>query len=101
MGMCFFIAKNLYHKLKNILTFIIVCAIIKIQGQDRPKGHNKKGENMKKQTAIKYADLLTEISIFQFWADYDALRKKWYIYNVCKRRFYTVKELKSYFGKDV
>ena len=47
MGICFFISKNLYHeKSKNILNFIIVCAIIKTQGQDRPKGRNQKEENM-------------------------------------------------------
>jgi hypothetical protein len=30
------------------LTFAIVCAIIKTQGEDRPKGHNQKEDNMKK-----------------------------------------------------
>lgn len=58
---------------------------------------------MKKQTAIRYADILTENEdqIFSYWADYDANKKTWYIYNSCKRRFYTVKELKRYLGKMV
>lgn len=53
---------------------------------------------MKKQTAIKYADTLTKKSAGTFYADYDGDMKTWYVYNVF-RRFYTVKDLKTYVGK--
>ncbi len=53
---------------------------------------------MKKQTAIKYADLANEKSSLYYWADYDHEKGEWCVKNICKRHFYTVAELKKYLG---
>lgn len=55
---------------------------------------------MKKQTAIKYENIINnnDRSSHYFWADYDSLKGKWCIVNEAHRRFYTVKELKKYMG---
>ena len=58
---------------------------------------------MKKQTAIKYENIINnnDISSLYFWADYDSLKGKWCICNTAHRRFYTVNELKKYFNGQI
>ena len=55
---------------------------------------------MKKQTAIKYENIISnnDRSNLYFWAEYDSLKGQWCIINSAHRRFYTVKELKRYMG---
>ncbi len=61
-------------------------------------GESEKVNTMKKQTAIKYADLANEKSSLYYWADYDHEKGEWCVKNICKRHFYTVAELKKYLG---
>ena len=55
---------------------------------------------MKKQTAIKYENIINNngISSLYFWAEYDSVKGKWCIVSKAHRRFYTIKELKKYMG---
>lgn len=55
---------------------------------------------MKKQTAIKYENIINNTTDYYVGAAYDNQKEKWYICAM-KRRFYTVNELKNYFNGKI